>query len=226
MPEFVHAAVQGYLAALNGAEDALLQAVRARSKADGVPAISPETGWLLHVLAVSAAPRRILEIGTGYGCSGIQLARALPPEGMLFTIERNPARAAAARQHFEQAGLGGRSSVMVGEAARLVHKVAGPFDLILQDGPKDQYEPVLDRLIALLRPRGILVSDNILWQGDVIPGFRAEPAHPTESTAIIARYSRRLATDPGLATVFLPVGDGVAVTVKRGNGAPDERRPS
>jgi predicted O-methyltransferase YrrM len=109
---------------------------------------------------------------------------------------------------------------MVGEVARLVHKVAGPFDLILQDGPKDQYEPVLDRLVALLRPRGVLVSDNILWQGDVIPGFPAAPAHTAESTAIIARYSRRLAADPRLATVFLPVGDGVAVSVKRENGAP------
>jgi predicted O-methyltransferase YrrM len=220
MPEFLHAAVQGYLAGLNGPEDVLLQEVRARSRADGVPAISPETGWLIHVLAVSAAPGRILEIGTGVGCSGIQLARALAPEGMLLTIERDPARAATARRHFERAGLGNRVSVMVGEAARLVHKVAGPFDLIVQDGAKDQYEPVLDRLVGLLRPRGVLVSDNILWQGAVVPGFRAEAARSAESAAIIARYSRRLAADSRLATIFLPVGDGVAVSVKRDEGAP------
>jgi predicted O-methyltransferase YrrM len=109
---------------------------------------------------------------------------------------------------------------MVGEAVRLVHKVAGPFDLILQDGSKDQYEPVLDRLVGLLRPRGVLVSDNLLWQGDVIPGFRAEPAHSAESTAIVARYGQRLAADARLATTFLPVGDGVAVSVKRDDGAP------
>ena len=223
MPEFVHAAVQDYLSALNGPEDALVEEVRARSSADGVAAIAPETGRLLHVLAVSAASRRILEIGTGYGCSGLRLARALVPDGMLFTIERDPARAATARQHFERAGLGGRVSVMVGESARLVHKVAGPFDLVFQDGSKDQYETVLDRLVGLLRPRGVLVSDNILWQGDVIPGFCAEPAHSAESTAIIARYSRRLAADPRLVTVFLPVGDGVAVSVRRDEDAPDER---
>jgi predicted O-methyltransferase YrrM len=220
MPEFVHPAVAGYLAALHGAEDPLLAEIRERSRADGVPAMSPETARLLVVLAVSAAPRRILEIGTGYGYSGIQLARALAADGMLFTIERDPARAAAARQHFERAGLGGRVSVMIGEAARLVHKVAGPFDLILQDGSKDQYEPVLDRLVGLLRPRGVLVSDNLLWQGDVIPGFRAEPAHSAESTIIVARYGQRLAADARLATTFLPVGDGVAVSVKRDDGAP------
>ena len=220
MPQFVHEAVGGYLAALNGPEDPLLAAVRARSRADGVPAISPDTSGLLHALATAAAPGRILEIGTGYGCSGLQLARALAPGGMLFTIERDPARAAVARQHFERAGLSSRVSVMVGEAARLVHKVAGPFDLIVQDGSKDQYEPVLDRLVGLLRFRGVLVSDNILWQGDVVPGFRAEPAHSAESTAIIARYSRRLAADPRLVTVFLPVGDGVAVSVKRDEEGP------
>jgi len=215
MPGFVHDSVRGYLSALNGPEDAVLQEVRARSAADGVPAISPETAWLLHGLAVAAAPARILEIGTGYGCSGIQLARALGPGGMLFTIERDAARAATARQHFARAGLGDRTSVMVGESVRLVHKVAGPFDLIVQDGSKDQYEAVLDRLVDLLRPRGVLVSDNILWQGDVIPGFCPQPAHSPESTAIITRYSRRLATDPRLVTVFVPIGDGVAVSVKR-----------
>jgi len=226
MPQFVHESVADYLAGLGAPEDQLLSEVRARSKADGVPAISPDTAGLLHVLALSVVPSRILEIGTGYGCSGIHLARALAPDGMLFTIERNPARAATARLYFERAELSGRVSVMVGEATRLVHKVAGPFDLIVQDGSKDQYETVFDRLVGLLGPRGVLVSDNILWQGDVVPGFRAEPAHPDESTASIVRYSRRLAEDPRLVTTFLPVGDGVAVSVKRAEAAPDEPLPS
>lgn len=226
MPQFVHEAVAGYLAGLSAPEDQLLSEVRARSKADGVPAISPDSGRLLHVLTLAVGPSRILEIGTGYGCSGIQLARALAPGGMLFTIERDPARAATARLHFERAGLSGRVSVMVGEAARLVHKVAGPFDVIVQDGSKDQYETVLDRLVCLLRLRGVLVSDNILWQGDVVPGFRAEPAHPAGTTAIIARYSRRLAADPRLVTAFLPVGDGVAVSVKRDVDPSEERQQS
>jgi predicted O-methyltransferase YrrM len=215
MPDFVHAAVREYLSGLTPPDDYLLAEVRDRSKADGVPALSPDAAWLLHVVALSAAPRRIFEVGTGYGCSGILLARALTADGILFTVERDPRRAAVAREHFERAGLAGRVNVMVGEATRLVHKVAGPFDLIVQDGGKDHYDPLLDRLVDLLRPRGILVSDNILWQGDVVPGFRNEPVHSPDSTAIIARYSRRLADDPRLETVFLPVGDGVAISVKR-----------
>jgi caffeoyl-CoA O-methyltransferase len=214
MPDFVHPAVAGYLSDLTAPEDDVLAAVRRRSREDGVPAISPDSAALLHAAALSAAPRRILEIGTGYGCSAILLARTLTADGLLFTIERDPARAAVARQLIAQAGVADRVNVMVGEAARLVHKVAGPFDVILQDGSKDQYEPLLDRLVALLRPRGILVSDNILWRGDVVPGFHDEPVHSPESIAAVSSYNRRLAADTRLATVFLPVGDGVAISVR------------
>ena len=219
MSDFVYPAVAAYLAGLAPADDLVLAAVRARSAADGVPALSADTARLLHVVACAARPSRIFEIGTGYGYSGLQLARALAPGGVLFTVERDAARAAIAREHFAQAGVADRVNVMVGEAVRLVHKVAGPFDLIVQDGSKDQYDTTLDRLIALLRPRGVLFTDNILWHGDVIPGFRAEAAHPADSTAAVSRFSRRLAADTRLETTFLPVGDGVALSVKRDSPA-------
>ena len=215
MQEFVHAAVAGYLAGLAPVEDEVLAGIWARSKQDGVPAPSPDTAWLLHVVASATRPLRILKIGTGYGYSGLQLARALTPGGVLFTIERDPARAAIAREHFAQSGVADRVNVMIGDSTRLVHKVAGPFDVIVQDGGKDQYQTMLDRLIDLLRPRGILVTDNILYRGDVISGFRAEPAHPADWIAAISRCSQRLASDPRVVTTFLPVGDGVAISVKR-----------
>jgi predicted O-methyltransferase YrrM len=215
MQEFVHPAVAAYLAGLAPTDDTVLAAVRARSAEDGVPALSGDTAWLLHVIASAARPARIFEIGTGYGYSGLQLARALAPGGVLFTVERDAARAAIAREHFAQAGVADRVNVMVGEAVRLVHKVAGPFDVIVQDGSKDQYEATLDRLIDLLRPNGVLFTDNILWHGDVIPGFRTDAAHAADSAAAISRFSRRLAADARLETTFLPVGDGVALSVKR-----------
>ncbi|MCX6551290.1 MAG: class I SAM-dependent methyltransferase, partial [Acidobacteria bacterium] len=146
MQDFVHGAVRDYLAGLSAPDDAVLVEVRRRSREDGVPALNADTAWLLHVLAAAARPARIFEIGTGYGCSSIHLARTLQPGGLLFTVERNPPRAAVARAFFAQAGLAECVNVMVGEASRLIHKVAGPFDVIVQDGSKDQYEPTLDRL--------------------------------------------------------------------------------
>jgi predicted O-methyltransferase YrrM len=103
-----------------------------------------------------------------------------------------------------------------------VHKVAGPFDLIVQDAEKSAYGPLLDRLVDLLRPGGVLVSDNILFRGDVVPGFPGSRTHSQASIDAVAEYNRRLAADQRLRTAFLPVGDGVAISVKREEEAPRE----
>jgi len=212
----VDGAVRAYVESLSFADDDVLTQVRRRSMADGVPALDGLTARFLHVLAGAMRARRILEIGTGYGYSGIHLARAVPDDGLLFTFELNPARAAVARQHVAQAGLADRVNVLVGDASRLLHKVAGPFDLIFQDGDKFGYEPMLDRIIALLRPNGVLITDNVLWSGDVVPGFpQGTQKHDLATIDAIAGYNRRLAADPRLLTTMLPIGDGVALSVKR-----------
>jgi predicted O-methyltransferase YrrM len=102
----------------------------------------------------------------------------------------------------------------VGDAARIVSKVAGPFDVIFQDGDKQLYDPLLDRLVALLRPGGLLLTDNVLWDGEVVPGFTARPQMPEADTAAIAAYNERLAADRRLRTSIVPLRDGVAVSVK------------
>jgi predicted O-methyltransferase YrrM len=105
-------------------------------------------------------------------------------------------------------------SVIVGDADRFVHKVSGPFDLIFQDGDKRLYEPLLVTLIALLRPGGVLVTDNVLWDGEVVEGFVDAPRHDPASTEAIRAYNRRLAMEPQLLTTFLPLGDGVALSIR------------
>lgn len=212
MADLIDSRVAAYLAALTPEPDVLAR-VRVRCAADSIPAVHPATARVLHVLASLLPARRIFEIGTGYGLSG--LAVALPgPADLLLTVERDATRASVARGHFLEAGLDTRATVMVGEATRLVHKVAGPFDLIIQDGEKAGYGPVLDRLVSLLRPGGVLVSDNILWAGDVVPGFSDAPVHSAATADAIRAYNQRLASDRRLRTAFLPVGDGLAVSVR------------
>src|SRR5258708_30847350 len=99
---------------------------------------------MLRVLATAISATRILEIGTAIGYSGIWMGRALPPDGMLLTMEIDAKRAQEARENFARAGLSDRVSVMVGDSQKLVSKVAGPFDLIFQDGDKRLYVPLLD----------------------------------------------------------------------------------
>ena len=151
--------IERYLASFDP-RDPLLEKVALEGAELGLPLIDTTVGHFLETLALSIGARSMLEIGTANGYSALWLARALPPDGHLFTIECDPTRAAIAREHFSEGGLTDRVSVIVGDAARMVHKVAGPFDLIFNDGDKRQYTPLLDRLFALLRPGGVLVTDK------------------------------------------------------------------
>jgi predicted O-methyltransferase YrrM len=214
MAHFTPQPIVDYLAHLQRLPHPELAVVAAEGRAEGLPIVEGSSGAALHVLARTMGARRVLEIGTAIGYSTLWLATALPPDGTVITMERDPARGARAREHLAAAGVGDRVTVMIGDASRYLHKVAGPFDLIFQDGDKTQYEPMLDRLVELLRPGGALVTDNVLWSGEVVPGLVDPPRRTPEDTAAIRAYNERLSRDPRLVTAFLPVGDGLAVAVK------------
>ncbi len=207
--------VLDYLSRLRREPHPRLAVIAEEGTAEGRAIVRPETGGLLHTLARASGAQRILEIGTSIGYSTLWLATALPADGMMITMEREAALAGRARDHLAIAGFGSRVSVMVGDATRFLHKVAGPFDLIFQDSDKTLYQAMHHRLVELLRPGGMLVADNILWNGEVIPGYVTDKTHSDTSTAAIAAFSRHLADDPRLYTSFLPVGDGISVSVRR-----------
>lgn len=215
MGQIVPDLIEAYLHRLNRSPDAVLEEIASIGTTNDLPLVDAEVGVLLQVLARSVAARRILEIGTCIGYSGIWLARALPADGMLFTIERDPERAQIAKTHFERAGVADRVSVMLGDAQIKIVKVSGPFDLIFQDGPKALYNPLLDPLVGLLRPGGLLVTDNVLWDGEVVPGYSTDPRRDAADTRAIAEYNERLMTHPSLMTAIVPLRDGVAISVKR-----------
>ena len=209
-------AIERYLSGLNRQVDAVLAEIAREGQAQDLPLVDAEVGALLHVLARAVGATRVLEIGTAIGYSGTWLARALPTGGMLLTMEMNAERARVARANFERAGVADRTSVIIGDAHRMLAKVAGPFDLIFQDGDKLQYEPMLDRLVDLLRPGGLLVTDNVLWDGEVVPGFVAEPQRDQKDTRAIAAYNERLNSHPRLMTATVPLRDGLAIAVRTG----------
>ena len=215
MGKIVPDAVERYLATLNRAPDAILIEMAEEGARRDLPLIDAEVGALLRVQAAAIGARRILEIGTAIGYSGIWMAGVLPKDGMLITMEVDEARAKTARENFARAGLADRVNVIVGDAQRMLHKVSGPFDLIFQDGDKKQYGPMLDTLVALLRPGGLLVTDNVLWSGDVVPGFNAKPKQNPADTKAIAAYNGQMYGHPLLVTSIVPLRDGVAISVKR-----------
>jgi len=204
--------VEAYLASLNTLSDDVLDAIAAEGR--DLPLVDPEVGALLHVLTLALGARRVLEIGTAIGYSGSWIARALPRDGMLITLEIDAPRAARAKANLARAGVAERTSVMIGDASVLLAKVRGPFDLIFQDGEKRQYGPMLDRLAALLRPGGLLITDNVLWDGEVVPGYIDPPVRNPEQTAAVAAYNARLSAAANFKTSWLPLRDGIAVSVK------------
>ena len=171
--------------------DTGLGAVALDPEAGGAPLVDAGVGALLAVLVAATGASRVLEIGTATGSSGIWLARGLPAGGMLLTIEERPDRAAAAKDNFRQAGLADRASVIVGDARLKVAKVAGPFDLVFQNGGPHLHLAMLDRLVALL-------------------GDGAAAVAPT-----VSDYIARLNAHPRLLTSIVAAGGGVSLSVKR-----------
>jgi predicted O-methyltransferase YrrM len=214
MANIVPAPIERYLASLNRAGSPLLDAI-ARSGAErDLPLVDAEVGALLRVLATATGATRILEVGTAIGYSGIWLAGALPPGGMLITLEADEARAREARENFAKAGLADRTTIIVGDAALKLAKVAGPFDLIFLDTDKQLYGTLLERLVALLRPGGVLVTDNVLWDGEVVPGYVATPTRRPADTQAVIDYNQRVAAHTDLLTAIVPLRDGLSISVK------------
>jgi len=214
MGQIIQAPVEAYLDGLHPTPDALLAAIEAEGRAQNLPLVQPASARLLRSLVIATGARRVLEIGTCIGYSAIWMAQALPRDGLLVTLEADAERAAVARRNIERAGLADRISVIVGDASRYLHKIAGPFDVVFQDSDKQRYGTMLDRLVALLRVGGVLATDNVLWNGEVVEGYVSPPQRDETDTQALRAYNARLAADPRLLTTFLPVGDGVAVSVK------------
>lgn len=210
MPGIVEPDVEAYIDGLADRGGDALAALEDVGRAEGWPIVGPAVGSLLHILAAALGARRVLELGAAIGYSGTWLARALPEDGELTTVEANPDTAKRARDHFARIGLGARVKVLVGPAEEIVKDLEGPYDLVFVDIDKEGYPVVLEDCIRLLRVGGLLVTDNVLRRGAV--------ARSGEDDAVlraVRTYNARLRDDPRMLATILPLRDGVSVALKR-----------
>ena len=223
--------------------------------ADRVPIIRPRTRDLIRFFIKMKKPMRILEVGTAVGFSALFMQYYAPPGCRIVTIEKDPARAALARQNIlkygsgespesggkpagiaaEKAGeSGGKPAgiqgeepaekgrppieVLEGDAARILKEIRedASFDLVFMDAAKGQYIRFLPDVLRLLRDGGILITDNILQEGDVLSSRFAVTRRNRTIHSRMREYVRALAEEPSLETLLLPAGDGTAVCVKTG----------
>ena len=205
--------VQAYLAASRPEPDPLLAEMEARGEEEGIPIVVPETGLLLHVLALARGARRIVEVGTAIGVSALYMARALPADGTIVSFEVDPERHAAARGYFVRAGLSDHADLRLQDARAGLAELEGPFDMAFIDGVKAQYSDYLDVLLPLLGPGAVLAVDNVLASGTVADGHGNRYWSDQQVQGLRA-FNQRLITDDRLTGTITPVGDGVLIAVR------------
>jgi len=168
--------------------------------------VGPLEGAFLKMMAQLVQAKRVLEIGMFTGYSALCFAEALPADGTVITCEVDEESAALARQYFARSPIGKKIEVRMGPALDTMRHLNGPFDLIFIDADKINYVNYYRRALELVSPRGLILIDNVLWDGDVLK----QPA-PDEKTAAIQELNRVVATDPRVTAVLVTVRDGVLV---------------
>jgi caffeoyl-CoA O-methyltransferase len=207
-------AVEDYLAGLVAAADPVLAEMRAHGERDGIPIVAAETGILLAVLARAVGARRVVEVGTAIGVSTLHLARAVGDDGLVTSFEIDPARHAAAREYLTRAGMIDRTDLRLQDAAEGLRELEGSVDMAFLDGLKDDYPTHLELALPHVRAGGLVAVDNVLLSGTVATG-RGEGYWTDAHVARMREFNLRLTTDTTLEATVLPVGDGVAVAVRR-----------
>ncbi|MFQ5986926.1 MAG: O-methyltransferase [Thermoplasmata archaeon] len=203
-------AIGDYLDGLLPDRDTVLTRLEAEAHAENIPIVGPRVGGLLQMLASLIGARRVLELGTAVGYSAIWLARGMGVGGRLTTVEAREAMAERARRNVAEANLSDIIEVQLGQALALLPEMDGAFELVFNDIDKESYPAVIPWVKKLLRPGGLLVTDNVLWGGRV-----ADPKEKDSWTKAVREYNRLLAEDADMQTVILPLRDGVSISVKR-----------
>ena len=206
--------IGSYVSALFAPEDETLLALREEADRTGLPpiAISADTGRLLQVLLRAIGARRVLEVGTLGGYSAIWMARALPADGHLLSLEMDDRHVAFARRYIERAGVETLVDVRVGRALDVLPSLDGErFDAVFLDADKAPLPTYLEWALRLVRRGGLIIADNALWGGRVY-----DPSVDDEATRGVREFNRRFASDPRITGIIVPTHDGVAVGVVSG----------
>jgi caffeoyl-CoA O-methyltransferase len=199
-----------YLEQLLEARGEIFQSLEQNAQEHNVPIVDPELGRFLQIAALSVGARRVLEVGTATGYSGLHFLSVLPADGELVTIDISEQRQQIARDHWRQAGVSARATTLLGPALEVLPTVEGSFDLLFLDAIKTEYRQYLDIGLPRVRAGGLIIADNVLWGGAVARGAR------DEETNALRDFNTYAMSHPQLHAIVLPLGDGILYAVKRG----------
>ena len=204
-----------YINSLDAGNTAMLDQIEREATADYVPIIRKEMQSFLKFLLAMKKPARILEVGTAVGFSAILMAEYDPVPCQITTIENYEKRIPIARENFKRAGKEAEIALLEGDAAEVLKTLEDPYDFIFMDAAKGQYIHFLPEILRLLAKDGVLVSDNVLQDGDVIESRFAVTRRNRTIHKRMREYLYTLTHSEELVTAVLPVGDGITLSTRR-----------
>ena len=204
-----------YINSLDRGNTPFLNQLEMAALKNQVPIIRRETQSLLKVLLRIKTPSRILEVGTAVGFSALLMSTYGPENCRITTIENYDKRIPIARENFKKAGKEEQITLLEGDAREILKTLEEPFDFIFMDAAKGQYIHFLPDILRLLSRGGILISDNVLQDGDIIESHFAVERRNRTIYKRMREYLSALKNSDVLETSILPLGDGVALSVKK-----------
>ena len=203
-----------YIRSLDRGENEMLQSIKREALLDHVPIIRNETASLLKVLLRMKKPQKLLEIGAAVGFSSILMSEYAGEQCQITTIEKFEPRIAKARENIKRAGKQQQITLLEGDAMELLKTLKPSFDFIFVDAAKGQYIRFFPEVMRLLEINGVLVSDNVLQDGDIVQSRYAVTRRNRTIHSRMREYLWTLTHDERLETVVLPTGDGVTVSTR------------
>ena len=208
--------ISTFIESLDTGNTPFLEELEQHAIETNVPIIRPQMQSFLKVLLAMKQPRKILEVGTAIGFSALLMAEYAPSDCKITTIEKYEKRIPIAKENFRKAGKQEQITLLEGDATELLTKLTGPYDFIFMDAAKGQYIHFLPDILRILEAGGVLVSDNVLQDGDIMESRFAVVRRNRTIHSRMRDYLYELEHQEELQTSILPVGDGVTVSVKKG----------
>ena len=203
-----------FIDSMDPGNPAYLDELEKEALAGEIPIIRKPLQSFFRFLLKYVKPRSILEVGTAIGFSAILMSEYAPADCKITTIEKYEKRIPVAKENFRKYGKDAQIELLEGDAAEILKELSGPYDLIFMDAAKGQYLAFLPEVLRLMAPGGLLLSDNVLQDGDVIESRFALERRKRTTHARMREYLYELKHLPGYETVILPVGDGITLTAR------------
>lgn len=216
MGTIVNERIVDYINSLDKGNSPVCNAIEKEALADGIPIIRKEMGNLLKVLLLLKQPQKILEVGTAVGYSSILMSENMPQNCRITTIENYEKRIPVAKNNFKRAGKEEVITLLEGDAMDILKELDGTYDFIFMDAAKGQYINFLPELLRLMPAGGLLISDNVLQEGDIVESRYGVTRRNRTIHTRMREYIYTLTHAEQLETSIVPIGDGITLSVKKG----------